>query len=89
MLTSWIVSLQVKLMMMNVISRVIGVHKLLLLNFYPYLQRYVQPHQRDVTHLLAAAVQSCHEQVIIGNRFLCFTALWCDVARIISYRRLL
>lgn len=60
-------------MMMNVISRVIGVHKLLLLNFYPYLQRYVQPHQRDVTHLLAAAVQSCHDQVILGKPFFLLT----------------
>lgn len=54
---------EVKLMMMQVISRVVGMHKLILLNFYPYLQRYIQPHQRDVTQLLAAAVQSCHDDV--------------------------
>lgn len=24
-------------------------HKLLLLNFYPFLQKYIAPHQRDVT----------------------------------------
>eukprot|EP00850_Spirogloea_muscicola_P008425 SM000045S16170 [mRNA] locus=s45:58613:62583:- [translate_table: standard] len=53
----------VKLMLMNVISRVIGTHKLILLNFYPFLQRYVQPHQRDVTHLLASLVQACHDLV--------------------------
>lgn len=54
---------EVKLMMMQVISRAVGLHKLILLNFYPYIQRYIQPHQRDVTQLLAAAVQSCHDDV--------------------------
>lgn len=54
---------EIKLMMMQVISRAVGLHKLILLNFYPYLQRYIQPHQRDVTQLLAAAVQSCHDDV--------------------------
>ncbi|CAI5503596.1 unnamed protein product [Closterium sp. Naga37s-1] len=54
---------EVKLLMLNVVSRVIGTHRLLLLNFYPFLQRYLMPHQRDVTHLLAIAVQACHDQV--------------------------
>lgn len=26
-------------------------HKLLLLNFYPFLQKYIAPHQRDVTQV--------------------------------------
>lgn len=43
--------------------RVIGVHKLLLLNFYPFLQKYIAPHQRDVTVVLAALVQACHDLV--------------------------
>ena len=34
-----------------------GVHKLLLLNFYPFLQKYIAPQQREVTHILAALVQ--------------------------------
>jgi protein SDA1 len=51
------------MMMLKVIARTIGLHHLVLLNFYPYLQRYVQPHQRDVTTLLAAAVQACHDMV--------------------------
>lgn len=52
-----------RLTMMMVLSRVIGVHKLLVLNFYPFLQRYIAPSQRDVTVLLAGLVQSCHELV--------------------------
>ncbi|CAI5963760.1 unnamed protein product [Closterium sp. NIES-64] len=54
---------EVKLLMLNVVSRVMGTHRLLLLNFYPFLQRYLMPHQRDVTHLLAIAVQACHDLV--------------------------
>ncbi len=48
---------ETRLAALTVISRVMGVHKLLLLNFYPFVQKYCQPHQRDVTQLLAALVQ--------------------------------
>ncbi|KAH6809911.1 ARM repeat superfamily protein, partial [Perilla frutescens var. frutescens] len=54
---------EVKMMMLKVIARTVGLHHLILLNFYPYIQKYVQPHQTDVTTLLAAAVQACHEMV--------------------------
>jgi protein SDA1 len=43
--------------------RVVGVHKLLLLNFYPFLQKYIAPHQRDVTAVLASLAQAVHELV--------------------------
>ncbi|KAL2465542.1 ARM repeat superfamily protein [Abeliophyllum distichum] len=33
---------QVKMMMLKVISRTVGLHRLILLNFYPYLQKYIQ-----------------------------------------------
>ncbi|KAL5012793.1 hypothetical protein ScPMuIL_011344 [Solemya velum] len=54
---------EVKLMMINLISRLIGVHQLFLFNFYPYVQRFLQPHQREVTHLLLYAAQASHELV--------------------------
>ncbi|CAN0896317.1 Protein SDA1 homolog [Linum grandiflorum] len=54
---------EVKMMLMKVIARTIGLHHLILLSFYPFLQKYCQPHQRDVTNLLAAAVQACHDMV--------------------------
>ncbi|XP_057949408.1 uncharacterized protein LOC131144652 [Malania oleifera] len=54
---------EVKMMMVKVIARTVGLHRLILLNFYPFLQKYVQPHQRDITNLLAAAVQACHDLV--------------------------
>lgn len=78
-------------MMLKVIARTVGLHQLILLNFYPYLQKYVQvcvliiafcgllcngiliccflcllqPHQRDITNILAAAVQACHDMVCL------------------------
>ncbi|XP_060535794.1 protein SDA1 homolog [Cylas formicarius] len=54
---------EVKLMTLDVISRLVGLHDLLLLNFYPYLQRFARPHQRDVAKILQCAAQACHELV--------------------------
>jgi hypothetical protein len=36
---------------------VIATHKLQMLNFYPFIQKYLQPSQKDVTKLLSIAVQ--------------------------------
>ncbi|KAK7306183.1 hypothetical protein VNO77_44109 [Canavalia gladiata] len=54
---------EVKMMMLKLIARTVGLHRLILLNFYPFLQKYIQPHQRDITNLLAAVVQACHDMV--------------------------
>ncbi|CAG5124076.1 unnamed protein product [Candidula unifasciata] len=54
---------EVKLLMIDLISRLIGIHKLLLLNFYPFMKRFVQPHQREVTRLLLYLAQGSHEVV--------------------------
>ena len=40
-----------------------GAHRLLIPNFYPFVQRYMQPHQREITLVLAYLVQGCHELV--------------------------
>lgn len=58
--------------MITLISRVIGVHRLILLNFYPFLQRYLQPHQRDVTTLLAALIQVR----LAVKSYLCILSCW-------------
>ncbi|WZZ19070.1 hypothetical protein YC2023_112159 [Brassica napus] len=55
--------IETRLMMMKVIARTIGLHKLQLLSFYTYLQNYAKPHEKDVTQILAAAVQACHDGV--------------------------
>jgi len=52
---------EVKLMALDVISRLIGIHQLFVFNYYPYLMRFLQPHQRDVTKMLLFAAQASHE----------------------------
>lgn len=54
---------EVKLMVMNFISRLVGIHQLFLFNFYPLLQRFLQPHQKEVTKILVYAAQASHELV--------------------------
>ncbi|KAJ8884267.1 hypothetical protein PR048_016124 [Dryococelus australis] len=54
---------EVKLLLMEVVSRLIGLHQLIVLNYYPFLQRFLQPHQREVTKILQCLAQSAHELV--------------------------
>ena len=54
---------EVRLMMMDLISKLMGIHQLFLFNFYPFLQRYLQPHQKDVTKIMLYFAQSCHNLV--------------------------
>ena len=54
---------ELRVIMISLISRMIGVHKLILLGFYEFLISYLKPHQRDVTLILAYLAQSAHELV--------------------------
>lgn len=54
---------EVKLSVMAVLGRMIGRHKLLVMNFYPYMIKYMMPHQKDVTKILAYVAESCHELI--------------------------
>lgn len=54
---------EVKLLHLDVISRLIGIHDLFLFSFYPYITRFLQPHQRQVTRILQFAAQASHELV--------------------------
>ncbi|XP_075899804.1 protein SDA1 homolog [Nelusetta ayraudi] len=54
---------EVKIMMMELISRLVGIHELFLFNFYPFIQRFLQPHQREVTKILLCAAQAAHQLV--------------------------
>lgn len=56
-------SFEFKLLMLNVISRVIGAHKLIFLDLYSFLLKYIQPHQKNVTQVLAYAAQASHDLV--------------------------
>ncbi|RKP13562.1 SDA1-domain-containing protein [Piptocephalis cylindrospora] len=55
--------IDVRILEIKLLARVIGVHKLVLLPFYSYILRYLQPHQRDVTALITAVAQASHEMV--------------------------
>lgn len=44
-------------MQMNLVSRLIGTHKLLLLPFYSFVQRYLGAHTSHVTQVLAYLIQ--------------------------------
>ncbi|XP_058981715.1 protein SDA1 homolog [Musca domestica] len=54
---------EVKLMHLDVISRLIGIHELFLFSYYPYITRFIQPHQRQVTRILQFAAQASHPLV--------------------------
>eukprot|EP00039_Didymoeca_costata_P007258 m.97849 g.97849 ORF g.97849 m.97849 type:complete len:707 (+) comp13613_c0_seq2:215-2335(+) len=54
---------EVQLMQMNLISRVIATHELVVLNFYPFMEKFLWPHKQDVTQVLAYVSQACHPTV--------------------------
>lgn len=54
----------------NLVSRLVGAHKLNLIGLYSYLMRFLTPRQREATQFLAAAAQATHDLVPpenIGN----------------------
>ncbi|EAS01886.1 SDA1 domain protein (macronuclear) [Tetrahymena thermophila SB210] len=53
----------VKMCMMSVLSRMICRHQLILLSFYSFLQKYLLPHQKEVTKILAYLAESIHKLV--------------------------
>ena len=54
---------ELKLLRMNFLSRLIGQHSLFVLNFYSFIQRYLNSHQQSVTQILAYLIQACHDLV--------------------------
>ncbi|GAV48183.1 hypothetical protein ZYGR_0I04800 [Zygosaccharomyces rouxii] len=56
-------SMEQKISLMQLLSRMVGTHKLMVLGLYTFFLKYLTPKQRDVTQILAACAQSCHELV--------------------------
>jgi len=52
-----------RLLALQLISRLVGRHELMVLNLYPYLLKYLTPHQRDVTQVLACLAMATHALV--------------------------
>merc|ERR1719266_772493 len=54
---------EVKVMLLELVSRLMGTHQLLLLNFHPYIARFLTPHQREVVRLLQFTAQAAHDML--------------------------
>lgn len=56
-------NLDQKISLMQLLSRLIGTHKLMVLGMYSFFLKYLTPKQRDVTKIMAASAQACHDLV--------------------------
>lgn len=54
---------EIRLAMMDFVSRVACAHKLQILPFYSYMHRYLAAHQKEAPKLLAVFAQACHDLV--------------------------
>ena len=55
---------EVKLLMLRLTSRLIGRHNLMLMQFYPFLLRYLNAHQKDmIGQIFVCIIESSHELV--------------------------
>lgn len=52
-----------RLLVLQLVSRLIGLHKLIVLEFYSYVLKYLTPRQPSVTTLLACLAQATHSLV--------------------------
>ena len=52
-----------RLVMLSLLCRIIARHHMIVVNIFPLLQRWLNPHQRQVTQVLACLAQACHELV--------------------------
>ncbi|ODV84764.1 hypothetical protein CANARDRAFT_28904 [[Candida] arabinofermentans NRRL YB-2248] len=52
-----------KIAIMNLISRLVGTHKLTVLGIYSFFLKYLTPKQAHVTQIMAAAAQATHDLV--------------------------
>ena len=54
----------IKLLMLRLVSRLIGRHNLLILQFYPYVLRYLTSHDKDkIGEVFAMIIEACHDLV--------------------------
>ena len=56
-------SLENKLVVLQLVTRLVGLHKLELLPVYSFMLKYLTPRQREVTHFLACIAQASHDLV--------------------------
>ena len=56
-------SFNTRLLFLQVVSRLIARHKLILLDFYPYMQRFIGPRQDKATKILAIVAEAVTDEV--------------------------
>ena len=56
-------NLEQKLLVLQLLSRLVGLHKLILLSLYSYFIKYLSPRQPSVTSFLASLAQATHSLV--------------------------
>lgn len=56
-------TLEQKILVLQLVSRLVGLHKLSVLGLYSHLLKYLTPRQRDVTQILIVAAQATHDLV--------------------------
>ncbi|KAJ9654866.1 Severe Depolymerization of Actin [Neophaeococcomyces mojaviensis] len=56
-------NLEQKLLVLQLVSRLIGLHKLIIVPFYSYFLKFLKPKQPSVTTFLACLAQGTHNQV--------------------------
>lgn len=56
-------NLEQKLLVLQLVARLIGLHKLTVISFYSYFLKYLTPRQPSVTSFLASLAQSTHSLV--------------------------
>lgn len=56
-------NLEDKLLVLQLVSRLIGLHKLTVISLYPYFVKYLTPRQPSVTSFLASLAQATHNLV--------------------------
>ncbi|TPX49924.1 hypothetical protein SeMB42_g01473 [Synchytrium endobioticum] len=54
---------ELRLQILDLITRLVGIHKLILLPLYDFFVPYLRPQQREVTKILAFAAQASHDLV--------------------------
>lgn len=56
-------NLEQKLMVLQLVSRLVGLHRLTIISLYSYFLKYLTPRQASVTSFLASLAQSTHDLV--------------------------
>ncbi|EZF33701.1 hypothetical protein H109_00981 [Trichophyton interdigitale MR816] len=56
-------NLEQRLLVLQLVSRLVGLHKLTIIQLYSYFLKYLTPKQPSVTSFLASLAQSCHSLV--------------------------